>query len=493
MRARTLSEIPLSLDRDGEHPLSVQLADAIRRLIDADVLAAGDVLPSTRAWSEQLGVSRGTLVTAYDQLVSEGYLAPRQGSGTMVNPRLGSLHPHTARPARASIPVHTPPLVQYDLLPDQPDTGLVNTPAWRAAWRFAAARPLAAAPSEGLAPLREQISEHLRRMRAVVRSPDELLVTSGAREGLTLLLQSLGDPRQLQVGVESPGYPSLRKVVSLLGARIRELSVDASGLRTDQLPEGPAASIPDVVIVTPSHQYPLGGSLPVHRRRALLDWAQRHQVVIVEDDYDSELRYVGQPLPALAALDDPDTGNVVTLGTFSKTIAPDIASGFIIAPRRLREALRRTRAILGNPVSQVTQTALANYLASGELRRHTAQMRRVYRQRRDLVQRALADIPGVTVAPMDGGLHAVVATTHDEADVLAACARRGIRAAALSTYWSAVAARDAQQGVVIGYGHLPEPRLRAALAALADALSECASSDVASAEHRNGNATGTTG
>ncbi len=306
------------------------------------------------------------------------------------------------------------------------------------------------------------MADHLRQMRGVVRAPEHIVVTAGAREGLALLLTALGLPRR--VGVEVPGYPSLRRVPERLGATVVGLRVDDLGLVTDDLP---TRAVPSVVLVTPSHQHPLGGSLPVGRRRALLAWARAHGVWVVEDDYDSELRYTSEPLPALAALDDPATGRVVTLGTFATTLAPGVGAGFLVAPEPVLPRLAATRADLGQPVSAVTQRALAGYLASGELRRHTQRMRALYRRRRRWVAEALSGLPGVSVSPMDGGLHAVVRTARPEADVLADAAASGVLVTGLSAYWAG--AEPGASGVVLGFGAADDAALARGLAVLAGA------------------------
>ncbi|MCD7101059.1 MocR-like pyridoxine biosynthesis transcription factor PdxR [Pseudoclavibacter sp. 13-3] len=522
MRAAQLLELPIELRSDRGSSLPSQLAAAVRELIDTGVLAAGDALPSTRAWARQLSISRGTVVTAFEQLGAEGYLEARRGSATRVNPRLAAMHPRPPSPAHVSTPQAAPlgsvsasaptparrrpqtapraPRVIHDLTPDRPSTEHLVTPAWRAAWRTAAETVPAALPPAGLPALREQIVEHLRRMRGVRRDADAVIVTAGAREGLALLMLALfGTAAAPAIGVESPGYPSLRRVVTRLGARLQQLQVDTSGLLTDRLPQ-PPETVPDAVIVTPSHQYPLGGSLPADRRRELLEWARRNEVVIIEDDYDSELRYVGQPLPALAALDDPHDGVVVTLGTYSKTVAPEVATGFVIAGDRLRERMLQVRRDLGSPVSAVTQIAFAEYLASGELRRHTARMRRIYRQRRSRVLTRLQGVRGITVFPMDGGLHAVIEVMHDskqaeamrtpaagagraqgdasrasrerETGLVRRCTAAGLAVSPLSTYWSSGDDGESRHGIVIGYGHLDDQELDAAMLALARVLIE---------------------
>ena len=461
---RTAGDVTLALviDRTDPRPLPRQLADELRTAIGSGLVIAGEPVPASRALAQRLGVSRGTVVAAYDQLLAEGYLLGRVGHGTVVNPALREVHPpSTSRgPAEQTAPTRARVV---DLRPGQPWTADVVNAGWRAAWRRAAARPLAPLPVAGLPELRTEIADHLRRMRGVRRAADHVLVTAGARDGLGLLLAMLGTGRT--VGVEDPGYPSLRRVPPRLGSTVMPLPTDDAGLVCDDLPTGSDA--PHVVVVTPSHQYPLGGSLPVARRQALLDWARNEHVVIVEDDYDSELRYTSAPLPALAALDDPDDGCVVTLGTFAKTLGPGLGVGFLLAPDRLVDELRRTRSDLGQPVSQVAQWAMADYLASGELRRHTQRMRREYRRRRALVLEVLGDLPHARVKAMDGGLHAVVESEIPESELISRIRQGGVVVAGLADYWSRPS--PGAGGIVLGYGGVPVEELRTGLVAIAEA------------------------
>jgi len=465
---RRTPEITLPVRLDGDGPLPGRLATGLRELIVAAVLAPGDALPSTRALAEHLGISRGTVVAGYDQLLAEGYLSAAPGRSTVVNPQLRRVHP---RPAPAVAAPAPPPQTTLDLRPGRPWTDEVVGAAWKAAWRRASTEPVnESVPALGLPALRRAWAEHLRRMRAVVWNPEQVAVTAGGREGFGLLLAALSDPdlragesRPLRVGVEEPGYPSLRRVPSHYGARVLPLRTDDRGLAVADLPTGTDA--PDVVLVTPSHQYPLGGSLPVDRRQGLLEWARAHRVVIVEDDYDSELRYTSQPLPALASLDDPDDGRVVLLGTLSKTLTPALALGFLALPDWLVEPVRAVRADLGQPVGLVPQRAVADYLDAGALRLHTQRMRQRYRRRRAQVMDALADRDGLRVQPMDGGLHAVVETVRPEAEVVAELAAAGVQVSPLSSYWSGA---DGRGGIVFGFGAATDTELARGLALIAE-------------------------
>ena len=465
MRTAPAITLSVSLDRGSDEPLPAQLAAELRRLIGSATLAPGDPLPSSRALAAHVGLARGSVVAAYDQLLAEGYLSAAVGRSTMVNPLLARIHP--GPPAAIPRPLTPLPPPALDLRPGQPWQERVVGPAWRAAWSRAAAAPVdEPLPPLGLPSLRSALSEHLRRMRGVVRDAGRIAVTSGGRDGLALLLlaiSGLRPDRPLRVGVEEPGYPSLRRVPPLLGAEVVPLPADELGLRVGELP---AAAL-DLVIVTPSHQYPLGGSLPIDRRQGLLAWAREHGVIIVEDDYDSELRYTSQPLPALAALDDPDSGRVVLLGTLSKTLTPAVATGFMVLPDWLVPSVERIRRDLGQPVNLITQRAVGHFLESGALRLHTQQMRNLYRRRRALVVEALGDLDGVRVYPMDGGLHAVVETDLPEAELVASLATAGVALSGLSQYWSSGGSRT---GLVFGFGGVSEAELERALALIAEHL-----------------------
>lgn len=475
MTARSSVELTVVLERSGALPLPVQLADGIRSQVASRALAPGDALPSTRLLASRLGVSRGTVVAAYDQLIGEGYLRAEQGRPTTVHPGLERIHPSTpaSRPGSAPSPSpgspssfspaprtsgfgegpipHPAPVADdavdglpvreehlLDLRPGQPDTSRVEGPAWRAAWRHAAGQPLPVRPDPaGQGVLRRASAEHLRLMRALPASPDRLVITAGAREGLSLLLGTLSarsGRARLRVGVETPGYPTLRAAVEALGHERVACPVDDDGLRVDLLPAGDDA--PDVLIVTPSHQYPLGGSLSLQRRLELLEWAQRHDVLIVEDDFDSELRYVGAPLPTLSAL-DPTGASVALLGTFSALLSPALATGYLVLPDPWLDPVLERRRQLGVPVSALTQTAIAHLLDSGYLRRHTRRMRSVYARRRDRIRAAFAETRRARLAPMHGGVDVVITTDDEEAAVVGRCRDAGLLVGRRSSYWSA--------------------------------------------------------
>lgn len=457
MRSDLVSVLPIALDPLSKSSIPVQLSEQIRNFVASGILSPGDALPSTRSLASRLGVSRGSVVTAYDQLAGEGYLTAEHGSGTVINPDLHLLKPVDKDWGKEDLSEPKRRLLNLD--PGIPDTSTLADSAWRAAWRDACATPPIDVPAQGLMALRKEIADHLRHMRGLVAHPEQIIVTAGAREGLTLLLQSSGD--RVTVGVESPGYPSLRKIPDALGHRTVDVRTDASGLVPTDLPHDL-----DAVLITPSHQYPYGGSLPAARRTTLANWAETTDTLLLEDDYDSELRYVGMPLPPLRAL-APD--RTILLGTFSSVIAPQVSCGYLIAPTPIAEKLATLRQILGQPASAITQQALATYLASGALRRRTQRLRRLYRKRRHIVHTLLGDLPGAQLRPINGGLHAVLICEAPESEVVESLASRGIRVTALSDYWGGT---GAENGIVFGFGSHDDDTLDWALSEMADVLKE---------------------
>lgn len=383
--------------------LSAKILQALRQQIHEGVLQPGDVLPSSRQLAAELKVARGTVVMAYEQLLAEGYLDAKQGSGTIVHPQLALFHSQNLRGSKvsaaaeragaeragvkrtdleqASNNINKNSLVHDTRAPEQTIGDLTKKAAWRQAWRLAAQSPALEyeLPVTGAPELLYEIAEHLRTMRATVREPSELLITGGAREGLGLILTALGTTRgqKLLIGVEDGVPPTLSNVAKQHGAEIVALPVDEEGLLVEALPH----ALLDAVIVTPSYQQPKsqqprGLALPLNRRRELIKWAQKNGVLVIEDDFNSELRFLRSPLPTLAALDNPTNGVVATLGSFSATLSISLAAGFLVIPGVMRPHLLNVRKNLGCPVAPILQIALAELLASGELRRHVARLRR---------------------------------------------------------------------------------------------------------------------
>ena len=467
----------LVIDRDDVRPLGVQLVDGVRRGILDGRLRPGDPVPSTRSLASELGVARSSVVAAYDQLAGEGYLEVRQGAPTRVAP-LVRVEEHAVRAAEPAAqgegqaqraprdPRDEPALLE--LRPGLPSTARLDERAWRSAWRHAArlAVPGEVPPDLGSLRLRAEIADHLRHARGLACAPEDVVVTAGTSDAVALLASALrimaGDvtPR---VAVEDPGYPSARRVLERRGAlRTVSVPVDADGIDVAALRGIRPA--PHAVMVTPHHQYPLGGRLPVAARLELLEWAAASGAVVIEDDYDSEFRHVGAPLPALASLDRD--GRAVLVGSFSKVLTPWLRLGYLVLPaeRALREAVATVRDDETCPVPGIAQEAMARLLTSGAVRRHIAGARRDYAHRRTLVIDALSGIDGAPLSGLDGGLHAVLRLpSHAVADrVVAHLAADGVAISPLDAY--SVSPGGGPAGLVLGYGSPTDTRLADALA-----------------------------
>ncbi|GAA2599016.1 PLP-dependent aminotransferase family protein [Actinomadura fulvescens] len=432
-------DLPLTVDRSAAEPLSVQLTGQLRAAMRDGRLAAGERLPSSRSLAGVLGVSRTVVTEAYEQLYAEGWLEGRHGSGTYVT-EITAARPSGAEPVSAFQAPEIPERHgMLDLRPGVAWIGALDTPAWRRAWRLAATAAPAARPDpHGLPGLRALLADHVRRSRGVACPPERLLVTRGATNGLDLLAATILRPGD-RVGVEDPGYRKAGSVLTARGAEPVPCPVDEHGLIVDGLPDDLR-----LVYTTPSHQYPLGGVLPVPRRQALLAWARRTGALIAEDDYDGEFRYDVAPLPALYGL-DPDV--VVYLGTTAKILTSDVGVGWLVARPDLVEAIAHRRADLNDRTALVPQEALCRLLERGDLQRYVRRMRAEYARRRAVVAEALHGLP---LRGDTAGLHLVVELREGETErIVKEAAERGVLLDTLERHHTGT---PHVFGLVIGYG-----------------------------------------
>ncbi|MEX1652219.1 PLP-dependent aminotransferase family protein [Streptomyces pseudovenezuelae] len=427
----------------------VGLERALRDAVRDGQLAPGARLPATRRLAEELGVSRGTVKAAYDQLIAEGFLTARQGAGTEVAP----LPALDAAPLKAAARA---PVPRFDLRPGSPDVGAFPAAAWlRAVRRAVATAPVSAydyGDPLGRIELRVALSEYLGRARGVVAPPERIVVTSGAVQGLALLTRVLAGA---DVAMEDPGLPFHREVVRRGGGRVVPVPVDERGVEVDGLGD------PAAVVVTPAHQYPTGVTLHPSRRRALTDWARARGALVVEDDYDGEFRYDRQPVGALQGM-APD--RVVYLGTASKTLGPALRLGWMVLPPHLVGPVADAKLHSDHSTETLGQLALAELIRSHAYDRHVRACRLRYRRRRDRLVERLGQrrrVQGIAA-----GLHALV-EVGDEATVLARAAVEGLAVGSLREHWHTAGSRE---GLVVGYGTPREGAYPGALDALARVL-----------------------
>jgi GntR family transcriptional regulator/MocR family aminotransferase len=467
------TSLPLVVDRLAGRPLARQITEQLRHAVTSGVMVAGERLPSTRDLASILGVSRTVVMAAYAQLFAEGWLEGRHGSGTFVADVVPALSPAPApSPARTAPPARVPgsdsgevtasaPGEMIELLPGIPWVAGIEDDVWRRAWRYAGTMPPSRWPDVyGLPALRAGLVQYLRRSRALNITPDNVLVTRGVANGLAAIAAALVRPGD-RVGVEEPGYSSAREVLRRAGAEVLPCRVDEHGVIPGELPSGLR-----LLYVTPAHQYPLGGRLPVARRQALTSWARSTGALIAEDDYDGEFRYDVAPLPALYDM-DPEV--VIYLGTTSKILTPVMGVGWLVARPDLVSLLAQRRIEVSERVPEPAQHALDELITSGDLEKHVRRMRLEYARRRDVIVHALA-VGGIRLLGVTAGMHVVLELPPDRParQVVAAAADRGLALFTVDRYY---AGRPALNALIIGYGATPLTTLRRATTTLRPLLS----------------------
>ena len=446
----------LFVDPGAGKPLTEQLYEQLRRGIASGRLRPGDRLVPSRQLAGELGVSRHTVTTAYGRLVAEGYAEGHAGGGSVVAPT-STPPPKGAGPAAALQPgrrvadwapiFRTPgPSYRFDLRPGFPDPALFPAAAWRrrVAAAVAAERPQYGDPA-GEIRLRRAIADWVARSRSVVASEDTIVITCGAQHAIDLVARVLLEPGDT-VAVEEPGWQPVPLLFAALGAKVAGVPVDHEGLVVDLLP--PSARI---VYVTPSHQFPLGMTMSMPRRRALLRWAERHNAAVIEDDYDTEFRYVDRPLEPLQALDS--NGRVVYVGSFSKTFSPAVRLGFAVVPQALAQPIAALRQLIDWHPPTAMQTALAGFIDDGLLDKHIRRSRRVYADRHHLLTQALSGplAAHLTALTPNAGLHIATLLRQGlgEDEIMHAAYQQGIGMMGLHHFFHASAP---QQGLLLGFG-----------------------------------------
>jgi GntR family transcriptional regulator / MocR family aminotransferase len=449
-------DLLVELDRRAGLPLHEQLERTLRDAIRDGRLEAGAPLPSSRGLAADLGVSRGVVTSAYDQLAAEGYLQTRQGAPVRV---ASGVRAQTYRPP-------TPSLVTsfaYDFSPGVPDLAGFPRDRWlrslRSAWRETALDAVGYGDPRGVPELREALADYLGRVRGSAADPEHLLVCTGFRQGLSLTCRWLRGNGIEHVALEDPGWHAQRLIVEEAGLTVTPIPVDADGIDVAALSESGA----DAVVVTPAHQFPTGVVLSAGRRAALIEWAERGDRLIIEDDYDAEL--CRERVGALQGL-APD--RVLYIGSASKRLTPGMRLGWMLTPSWLSWALISAKAI-EDAGSEITgQLALADFIARGELERHLRRMRLRYARRRETLLAALArELPDWRPTATGSGLHLLVELPGDvdEPSLLAAAARAGVGIEGLSLHSYT---GDCPPGLVLGHAYLAEPAIERGIRLLAE-------------------------
>jgi GntR family transcriptional regulator / MocR family aminotransferase len=450
----------LSIERNDELPLHEQVETAIREGIRAGRLAAGSTLPSSRSLATELGISRGVVTEAYGQLAAEGYLVTRQGAPVRV---AKAVRPATPRlPARSLLPSFA-----FHFHPGLPDLAGFPRDRWlqslRVAWRRAPIDAVGYPDPRGVPGLRQALADYLGRVRGVVADPEQTVICTGFSQAFSLLCRWLAERGTERIALEDPGWHSHRLIAEQAGLGVVPIAVDADGLRVDAL----EASGASAVVLTPAHQFPTGSVLSSERRTALIEWAEREERLIVEDDFDAEYRYDRAGVGALQGL-APE--HVAYIGSASKRLAPGMRLGWALLPSWLAWELIPMKAIEDAGSEVVGQLALQDFIERGELDRHIRRTRLLYQRRREVLLRALRRrLPEAIAGEGAAGLYESVALPDgvDEAAFVAAAAARGVGVEGLALHSFTP---DSAPGLVLGFGCLSEPEIERGVRLLGEAL-----------------------
>ncbi|MFD0960717.1 MocR-like pyridoxine biosynthesis transcription factor PdxR [Paenibacillus chungangensis] len=461
------------VDRTSTTSLTVQVYEQLRKRILQKELREGERLLSSRELASSIGVSRNIIMEVYDRLLAEGYLEVRPQSGTYI--AAGSHFPtaavddgceETLPPAAGSKQLAEG---KIDFRAAHPAADYFPRAIWgRLAKEVCTHTPERAfgyASPEGTPELREMLARYLQLARGVRCHPDQIVITSGATQALHLITDLLSKDKQARIAVEDPVTDEMRTIFTYAGASLIPVPVDDKGIRPEELPEHER---PDFIFVIPSHQFPLGGTLPIQRRIQLIEYARRMDCFIVEDDYDSEFTYEGAPVHSLQGL-DPE--RVIYVGTFSKILSPALRIGYAVLPIQYVEAYRRLKWFADRHTSTLEQLVLARFMDEGCFDRHIRRMRKIYRKRRETLVSALRrHLPGARILGESAGMHLVV----EIPGVRFTPARiRQIREQNVLVYavedYAIVKGRH-ESRIVMGYGALPPEAIQEGVACLAKAL-----------------------
>jgi GntR family transcriptional regulator / MocR family aminotransferase len=450
-------DLLIALRRQGH--LSKDLYAQIKLAIVQRRLSLNEALPPSRQLAASLKISRNTVIDAYDQLIAEQYLSTRIGAGTFVSydgltlaatsPRSSPLKP-LVQPTRISLQVFSKPRPKFDFSVGLPDPSLFPWDAWRRALarQWKGRKPILGIEDiQGVLQFRSAIAHHIARSRSVKATEDDVLVTTGAQQAFHLIARTLLKPGGV-VAVEEPGYFPARRVFEQVGARVVSVAVDSEGLMVSKIP-----ARTKLVYATPSHQFPMGMSMSLQRRVALLKWSEAHDGAIIEDDYDSEFRFRGRPLESMQSLDTQ--GRVIYVGTYSKVMIPGLRLGFVVPPAPLMPSLLQAKYLFDSFTPSHPQLALAELMNDGFYARHLRRLQRVYQRRceylADSIERHFKN--RARILDSNAGLHLSVLLPNINVDALVVKAKtRGVAVQNLKDFRTT----KGEPGLVLGFGLIHE-------------------------------------
>jgi GntR family transcriptional regulator/MocR family aminotransferase len=456
-----MTELAISLEADSKKPLYEQIYEYIKKEIQNGGLPFAQRLPSTRKLAAYLQVSRSTVDMAYEQLLSEGYIEAEPYRGYFVSELDGiyrELLPRKEEQQRKQTKKREHYL--YDFSPNGVDLDSFPHNAWRKLSKMVllddTKELFSLGDPSGEAHLKHTITAHLHQSRGVSCRPEQVIIGAGTDYLLMLLQVVLG--RKERIAMENPTYKKAYEVLKNLGNEMCVIDMDSQGMDVEKL----EASGARIAYVMPSHQYPLGTVMPMKRRMQLLNWAdKKEERFIIEDDYDSEFRYRGKPIPALQGFDR--SGNVIYLGTFSKSIAPAIRVSYLVLPERLLPFYEARGRAFSSTVPRVDQMIVAAFLEEGYYERHLNKMRAVYKSRHDVLLEMLREFSNVGISGENAGVHLLLRFTDGktEAEAVEQAKKQGVHVYGLSEYY--VKEKEETHTVLLGYANLQEEAIREAV------------------------------
>jgi GntR family transcriptional regulator/MocR family aminotransferase len=453
----------LRVDRRAREPLGVQLQNELREAVRTGRLQTGERLPSSRKLAGALGLSRGLVQSAYEQLEAEGYLRAIRGSATRVAPIPRPADDEAPEPVSRS-------LMSIDFAPGRPDLHSFPMRDWLwalgEAGRSASSTDVGYGDPRGLTRPRQVIASYVRRVRGLSAHPDDVVICSGFTQGAGLTLSALRARGVTSVAIEDPGHLDIAGLIRRAGLRPIPVTVDEHGIVVEEL----AGTDASAVFVTPAHQTPTGVVLSPERRQQLLGWAERNDGIVIEDDYDSEFRYDRQPVGSLQGL---APHRVVNIGSVSKPLCPGLRLGWLLAPQPITEPIAEAKEYHDRGSPALDQLALAHLMESGRFDRHLRRMRHVYAARCTALVGALGrHAPDLAVTGLAAGFHAVAALPvgSDEAGIVRAAAERSVGIQGLGRYRSPERRATGTPGIVFGFGDVNENRISRGIALIGDLL-----------------------
>lgn len=467
-------ELTPFLNKKLNIPLYIQLYQYIKKEIEVGGIPSGTILPSIRYLSRHLHVSKNTVENAYQQLTAEGYTESRPRSGIKVLPLEKPLLP--LRQLEGAIGLDSSrngekPAAAYDFKYGDIDLDHFPFKAWKRCLQevLESGEPGVFMYGEykGDQGLRIELSKYLFQARGVRCSPEQIVICSGTQHAIGLLCQLLSF-RGRRVAAENPGYDGVRSVFLNHGYTVKPISLEADGIDLSQLAESGAK----LAYVTPSHQFPYGMVLPIQKRLKLLEWAHLNGAYIIEDDYDSEFRYQGQPIPSLKALDTKES--VIYLGTFSKSFLPSVRMSYIVLPAVLSDRFREKLGRYSQSSSPILQRAMYLFMKEGHFERHIRKMKKVYQEKHKTLISAIDKHFGnrVEIVGQKAGLHIVIKVNHHADDFINKAEQHGVKVYPVANFWMN---RDdsPQKAVMIGFGGLSEKEIEEGIKRLHKAWHEC--------------------